>query len=118
MGVEPILSCEKRILSPLRLPFRHPGISFLEPLPTLARFQPVFPLPGLGIIGKIFNMNQHERPPIPCSRNPALHMIGNALAKITGATFVRVFTSASKQNIDAHGRLQIINIHTADQFQL
>ena len=30
VGVEPTRSCEQRILSPSRLPFRHPGISSLD----------------------------------------------------------------------------------------
>ena len=98
----------------MRLPFRHPGVSFLEPLPTLASFQPVFPPSCLGIIGSVFNMNQPEWSPSPCSRNPTLHMISHALTKIMGAAFVHVCAPVSKQNIYAHGRLQIIRIHTTD----
>jgi len=106
-----------RILSPMRLPFRHPGVSFLEPLPPLAGFQPVFPPPCLGIIGNVFNMNQPKRSPIPCSRNPTLHMIGHAFTKIMGAAFIHVRAPVSKQNIYTHGRPQIIKIHAVDRFQ-
>lgn len=60
-GVEPALPCGKRILSPLRLPFRHSGF---EPFPAFARLQKDLAFSRFGKIVAVFHVHDLERPEI------------------------------------------------------
>ena len=57
-GLEPARPCGQGILSPLRLPFRHPGF---DEAATYAGFEEELSTPRIGIMVNILDVNQFRR---------------------------------------------------------
>ena len=70
----------------MRLPFRHSGALFLEPVPALPRLEPVLSLSGRCVVAGVLNMDQRQRAPGPRTRNTARHVVSDPLAQFSRVT--------------------------------
>jgi hypothetical protein len=101
------------ILSPLRLPFRHPGLQFfLEPRATNSALQPVLPLTRASVILRVVNMHQPKRAPVLCVCHTPGAMIFQSLHQIAARTLVQILAVSGQQHVcrrqPARGRYRLL----------
>ena len=110
-GVEPARPFGQRILSPLRLPFRHPGgIMLVQPLPSRSTFKEPFPTFRCSEIRAVLKMHQSQRPSILCMCNSARLMIQHSFCQIPTSSLAPVFPIRGHQHISRRLRLHLYQI--------
>ena len=110
-GIEPTRPCGQGILSPLCLPFHHPGKVVFEPLPALAGLEPVFSFSGSSIIISVLNVYYFQWASVARASDLAGHMQSHTLANIACRSFVHVISFFSQKDISTGLWFQVFEIH-------